>query len=321
MTGEQVAANLATVGQRIAGWLHGLPVKNLHNALCGLMVVWLLYGMAQLIGLFIDPSPVESPVDIALQPATDKTDHSSKVDISQLQSLDLFGALGAQTAPVTVAPVANDVEIDAKKTRLDLTLEGVVYTPVTSESVAVIVYQGKQEQYNIGDKLPVGGQVTLAKVLLDHVIIDNKGSYESLWLYDESKKASSTKGPSRSRVSRSAGVKDMRGNASTTSAAKDYRERLYKNPASLASAVRISPAQKSGKMVGYRVSPGKDRKQFSQFGFKPDDIVTSVNGIDLNEPSKALEIYKLMRTAKEANFSVDRNGEIVEILVSLDALE
>ena len=70
--------------------------------------------------------------------------------------------------------------------------------------------------------------------------------------------------------------------------------------------------------MGYRISPGKDRKQFTQFGFKNNDIVTSINGITLNEPSKALEIYKLMRTANEATFDIDRNGEARQILVSLN---
>ena len=45
--------------------------------------------------------------------------------------------------------------------------------------------------------------------------------------------------------------------------------------------------------------------------------MTSVNGIVLDEPAKALEIYKLMRTAMEATFTVDRNGTSVEVLVSL----
>jgi len=112
-------------------------------------------------------------------------------------------------------------------------------------------------------------------------------------------------------------VTDMRDDDKVTSLANDYRDKLYKNPRSLAEVLRILPAQEQGQLVGYRVSPGKDKVQFSQLGFKSNDIVTSVNGIVLDEPAKALEIYKLMRTAMEATFTVDRNGTSVEVLVSL----
>ena len=110
---------------------------------------------------------------------------------------------------------------------------------------------------------------------------------------------------------------DNRNRAGITKLAKGYRDRLYKNPTSLAQVLQISPAQKDGEMLGYRVKPGSDRKQFAQLGFKTNDIVTSINGIELDEPSKALEIYKLMRTASEAAFVVNRNGALVEVLVSL----
>ena len=315
-----MTVSLATISQRMLSWMHEVPVKTLHKSLCGLMIVWLLFSAAQLVGLFIPDSSTDKSLVAAVAPPAGKSaGHSRVVDISQLQSLELFGVAGAQAAPVVVAPVDNKIEDSATKTALDLSLEGIVHNLNAADSVAVIVYKGKQEAYLIGEKLPVGGQVTLAKVLLDHVIIDNRGSYESLWLYDDVKKGASTS-RSRSRPSSSsakANTNDMRRNSQVTEVASDYRKRLYKNPASLASALRISPAQRGGKMLGYRVSPGKDREQFAQFGFKANDVVTSVNGIDLDEPSKALEIYKLMRTAKEANFTVDRNGASVDIMVSL----
>jgi general secretion pathway protein C len=162
--------------------------------------------------------------------------------------------------------------------------------------------------------------VTLAQVLIDRVIIDNAGSYESLWLYDEDKDQQAVTASTRRKVTATAksNVTDMRSDANATSLAKDYRDRLYQNPASLAEVLRIQPAQKDGEMLGYRVSAGRDKQQFADLGFKTNDVVTSINGITLDEPSKALEIYKLMRSAKEATFTIDRNGESVDILVALD---
>ena len=60
-------------------------------------------------------------------------------------------------------------------------------------------------------------------------------------------------------------------------------------------------------------------KCFAQFGFKNGDIVTGINGIVLDDPAQALEVYKIMRSAQQASFTVDRNGNPVEIVVSLGA--
>jgi general secretion pathway protein C len=310
LTGERVTASLAIVGQHIAGWMQTLPLKATHNVLCGLLALWIILALLPLIGLFLPASPLENTAaERSSTPASSDLGNKPAVAINELQALNLFGAAGLEPVAVAAAPVVDEVAINAAKTQLNLSLEGVVYAAIDAESVAVIVYQGKQDQYHIGDVLPVGGQVKLRKVLVDHVIIDNSGRYESLWLYDEDKVARS--------ASRQASVTDNPTNNSAPELAKDYRQQLFDNPASLAEVLRISPAQKDGAMVGYRVSPGKDQEQFSQLGFQPDDIVTSINEIELNNPSSALEVYKLLRTAKEANFTVDRNGQSVQVMVSL----
>ena len=180
----------------------------------------------------------------------------------------------------------------------------------------MIVYQGNQDQYHIGDKLPAG-QVVLSRVLMDHVILDNNGRYESLWLYNDDKDKPVAKA-SRNRSRQKPSVADMRNNNDITNLAQGYRQRLYNNPASLAEVLKIAPAQENGEMIGYRVSPGKDKEHFTQLGFQANDIVISINNIELDEPSKALEIYKLMRSAKEASFTVQRGDEVLEIMVSLD---
>ncbi len=315
MTAEQVTARVALIGQQLIEVVKALPVQSVNKAVCGALAIWLLFALAQLVGVFIGSD--DAPADIDDPSTASVAKPVNKTDVSQLQAINLFGVAGAVPLPQTQTEVvADDVALNAAKTKLNLTLMGIVHTPDDDESLAVVVYQNKQDQYYIGDKLPAGNKVTLARVMPDHVILDNAGRYESLWLYDDEKKSS---GPSvrASPPSNKKAVTDKRGNTDATNLAKGYRDRLYKNPSSLAEVLRISPAQKNGQMLGYRVSPGRDRKQFAALGFQSNDIVTSINGIELDEPSKALEIYKLMRTASEATFVVDRNGAPVEVLVSL----
>ena len=56
------------------------------------------------------------------------------------------------------------------------------------------------------------------------------------------------------------------------------------------------------------------REQFEELGFKANDIVTAVNGIELTDPGKAIKLYEVMRSADEASFEVLRNGESVMVV-------
>lgn len=318
MTLEQVAARVTLFGQQLIELARTVPVQSINKAVCGALILWLLFALLQLAGVFFSRDAIPDDTD---KPSAEGSvlRTGDDLDISQLQSINLFGEVGAVSAPQTEikpATVADDIALNAVKTKLNLTLKGIVYSPDDGESLAVIVFQNKQDRYYIGDRLPTGNKVSLTRVMPDHVILDNNGRYESLWLYDQEKPLATTSQASSAKAKQKI-LTDNRSSAGITKLAKGYRDRLYKNPTSLAQVLQISPAQKDGKMLGYRVKPGSDRKQFAQLGFKTNDIVTSINGIELDEPSKALEIYKLMRTASEAAFVVNRNGASVEVLVSL----
>ena len=314
MSAQQLA--LSKTWQDLEAWLQTLPLRTIKQALCGVLVIWLLYGLAQLCWLLlIEPDGQEAlaPVPVSTGPKS----QAAVVDVAALQSLQLFGEAGKQQAAVVeVKTVAEGIEDQARKTSLDIQLQGIVYSNEPELGVAMIVVKGKSDQYHIGDKLPLSPRVELAKVLVDRVIIDNSGRYESLWLFDENKKPRLSS--NRAKPADAAKLNDLRGKKDATELARDYRSRLYKNPSSLAEVVRISPAQVDGQMVGYRVSPGRDKEQFKAFGFEAGDVVTSINSVSLDDPSKALEVYKMMRTAREASFTVDRRGESIQLMVSLD---
>ena len=314
MSTQQLA--LAKTWQDLGAWLQTLPVRAIKQALCGVLVIWLLYGLAELCWLLlIEPNDQQALVPVQL--TTGSKSRAAVVDVAVLQSLHLFGEAGKQPAAVVeVKTVAEGIEDQATKTSLDIELKGIVYSEDPELGVAMIVVKGKSDQYHIGDKLPLSPRVELAKVLVDRVIIDNSGRYESLWLFDENEKPRVSS--NRAKPVDAAKLNDLRGKKGATDLARDYRSRLYKNPSSLAEVVRISPAQVDGQMVGYRVSPGRDKEQFKAFGFEAGDVVTSINSVSLDDPSKALEVYKMMRTAREASFTVDRGGESIQLMVSLD---
>lgn len=68
---------------------------------------------------------------------------------------------------------------------------------------------------------------------------------------------------------------------------------------------------------GVRIRPGRDPKAFAQFGLRPDDIVTAINGVSLANPENALNLYNQMRNAREASLTIRRGTEDIVIAVSL----
>jgi general secretion pathway protein C len=298
--------------QGIVSSLSNIPQRSWQQGICAVLLLWLVSGLADMAWLMLAPADKNEAAAVpasALVGAARPV--STQVDIAGLQSLNLFGNADKAQSPV-MEPIkpATGIEDQAAKTKLDLKLQGLVYSDNSAESRAMIAYKNKEDQYGIGDKLPLANRVTLAKVLIDRVILDNNGRYEVLWLYDKSNKSSMKTVP----VSK---VRVAGRNTKASVLASDYRQRVYKDPRSLAEVVRLSPARRGGQMLGYRVSPGRDKQQFVELGFKPNDIITAVNSITLDNPSKAVEVYKIMQEAQEASFEILRGDETLQIVVSM----
>lgn len=309
MHGER---SLQVIAQRLAAV--GVPRWKL--IIMAVLAAWVLASLARLVWLLL-PIPAAPAVDAKppLNAMTSGTARISKsvVDIDAMVAWHLFGEVGAQPHGANNA----SVEEQAQETTLNLQLLGLVSASDPAQSIAIIMAEGNQQHLKVGEQLLGNGKVVLNKVLVDRVIIDNNGHYETLWLYDPDQ---TSRLPGKSKpLSANAPPRniDMRNNPRATAAAQNSRQQLYKNPTALADVVKVSPAQENGKLKGYRVLPGRDANQFVQLGFKPGDIVTSINGVSLDDPQRALELYNTIRTAQEASFTVHRGDQDVTLMVSL----
>ena len=91
--------------------------------------------------------------------------------------------------------------------------------------------RNQQAIYAVEDKLPVPGQVILAKVMPRQVVLDNGGTYELLVLFDESSVGTAVpSAPAPMEQAPADGAQmENRSDVETTSLAQSYRERLYQN--------------------------------------------------------------------------------------------
>lgn len=324
---ERAAANLQQLAQTLA---RPRNLKRLRSGLLLLALVWAAAALAQLFwALWPTPEAGALPASV-INPVTrsQQAPQAASVDRETLVARTLFGEPGEEPVAAELAEAAvgspasgrEGIEDGARETRLDLTLRGVVASTEDGLGHAIIEYRNQQAVYAVDDELPVSGNVRLAKVLPDKVVLDNNGTYELLPLFDDSELDRQLQAMPRSAARAPAAAPvAITADAEAGELAAGYREQLYNNPESLASLVRISAVREGGELQGYRIMPGRDAAQFGKLGFKPGDLVTAVNGIALDNPANTMQLYQAMRTARQAVFDLQRDGAALAITVELGA--
>jgi general secretion pathway protein C len=331
--------SLDRVGSTVNRWWQTLSqpehARRLRQGFIALLLVWAVFALVQLVWTFIPRSQSALPTGVeVLNPMESRADVATadKVDIEAMLAWHLFGVAGASD-PAT-EPTASElqsasassrdgIEDGARETRLDLTLRGAVAASEDGLGHAIIEYRKKQAVYAVGDKLPTGNQVTLAKVMPDSVVLDNAGTYELLKLFDDNNLAGQITAqptpPAKVKSRNDTQARQVSANEDATQLARSFRQQLYDNPQALAEVVRVSAVRQDSTLRGYRVDPGSaGPQQFTSMGFKAGDIVTSVNGVGLDNPGNAMQLYQMMRTATEAVFDLERSGEQITLTVNLE---
>ena len=305
-------------------------LRRLQAILIVVLVLWSLSSVSQLIWIPFRTNPIEVAPALALNPPKPTGGKQAAViDTSGVLGLGLFGGspeafVDADSAALTEAS-RDGIEQNAQETRLALTLTGIVASTEDGSGSAVIKSGAAEQVYAVGDALPASGQVVLAKVMPQQVVIDNNGTYELMKLYEGPGISIPTRTARAPRQDAAASLASSNPNEASPSAtaaeqtalASQYRRQLYDSPESLASVVSVSPVREGDRMVGYRIAPGADRVAFDAFGFQTGDIVTAVNGLALSDASNTVKLYQTMKDATQASFDIERDGGNVTVNVDL----
>jgi len=237
------------------------------------------------------PAPVQAA---ATAPAS-----RGPISIDALLAAQLFGLYQAE-------PVATDLN-NAPETRLNLTLLGILAGRGEGDSRALIADgTGEEKPYAIGDDIARG--VTLEAIYPDRVVLMRNGQAETLRLNkDQPGIASDTPVTTAPVVST--------GSATTLTAVRDQ---VLQDPSRAAEYIRVQPASQNGQMHGYRVYPGRDRELFNNAGLRPGDVVTAVNGIELDNAQKALQMLNDLSRANNFTLTVDRGGQTQTVNITLN---
>lgn len=106
-----------------------------------------------------------------------------------------------------------------------------------------------------------------------------------------------------------AGVKQLSEN--------DYeipREEITKTLSNLndvAMQARIVPAFKDGAAQGFKLFSIRPDSIYTKIGIQNGDVIKRINGLDMNSPEKALEIYSKLKDSARIDIEVERNGAAI----------
>ena len=301
--------------------LSKLPQRKITQVVIFLLLSYIVYLFAQITWLAIPQQ--NSPSLIKASGATSiQNSQSKKVDVKAIKSLNIFGEFSQQEVEKNEEVVIED----APETRLNLTLNGVVAS--SDQTTAAIIANGsKQETYSVGETIK-GTRAILDSVFNDRVLLKISGKRETLMIegidFNKNVKAIKPTGKqqttkiSPSRKFSSPKVIDQRNNKSLTQSTKSLRKDLADDPGKITDYLKISPKRSNGKISGYRLMPGKDPTFFKSSGLKSGDIAVQMNGFNLTESREAAQALQSLKKEREVSLLLDRNGDMTEILFSID---
>ncbi len=213
---------------------------------------------------------------------------------------NLFNTKGT---PVAVSPKTVNVE-GLQQTSLNLKLWGTV-TGEKEETFAVIEESGTRQQnlFRVGDTV----QEAMVKLILrEKVVLNVKGKDEIL----ELEKAVASKGRTFRSPSQSAAASRIRQPARTRriTIRRSQIDSALQDVNKLISEVNIKPHFQDGQPDGLMLSRIRPNSIFMRMGLRNGDIITGVNGNNIQSVQDVIGFYENLKTAERLNLQMKRGG-------------
>lgn len=274
--------------------LQGRGVERLAGAVNLLLVLWAAYLLAQLTWRVVPPPAVPEPQARIQTPLGAAAKTRQAAPIAQWH---LFGEAASGPGP-SAQP------INAPETHLNLVLRGVLSSSDVAHARAIIADpNGNENYYAVGAELPGGAELT--RIYPDRVILRRNGRYETLKLPKD--QVGGARGPG------SAGNIATTDNRTAGRLLRHYRNALAHNPGELLQLVRPQAAIEQGRFVGFRLRPGERPALLGELGLHNGDIVTAINGVELDSPGKGITALQNLKSASSVNLTVQRGGRRINL--------
>ena len=211
-----------------------------------------------------------------------------------------------------------------QKTSLPLALMAIMYSPPPhglTWSVAII---RDTEDKSMG-AFPAGSKLrsaTITEIQETRIYLDNAGKTEYLDLLDAPPAgaaiaaATPTPTPTPGAPASDALSQELdRGIKKTGEHNYEIQrqtlESVLGNMNLLSRSARIVPEIRDGKAAGFRLYSVRPDGPFAKIGMQNGDVISSINGLEITSPEKALEVYAKLKSASHLSLGLERNGQKV----------
>jgi general secretion pathway protein C len=207
------------------------------------------------------------------------------------------------------------VTIEETKTALPLALMAIMYAPPPNGikwSIAVM----RDTEAKIMGAYPVGGKIhgaTVTGILETRVYLDNAGKAEYIDLFElpapppQAAAAVPNKETDPFAADLAKGIKKL--SEHNYELQRGTLESVLGNMNLLSRSARIVPEMKDGKAAGFRLFAVRPDGPFAMIGMQNGDIISSINGLEITSPEKALEVYAKLKSASHLSLGMERNSQ------------
>jgi general secretion pathway protein C len=245
-----------------------------------------------------------------IAPATPLSPSLSRQESDLIGQRDIFNAVKAQP-PISLPPEA----------AVDLHLRLVGTSHLTRTKPLAIIEDDKshvQVLYQLGDQVPHSGELTAVEK--DLVVINHNGHPVTLKIHDELQPShASMPAPGPIKVAQGFRldryIRQVGPNQFLVHRRAVESNLKYLRP--LLTQIRARPNLESGNLAGYRLSEVQPDSLFAKLGLRDGDVVSAVNGQDLNNAARTILLLASLRDQNSISVTVMRLGQPVQYSFSI----
>ena len=294
----------------------------------GQYVSWLVNAGLVVLCCFLVANTANAVFDALLTPAVAQSSDGAPEappvarpwsDRKVILSRNLFNS--SLLAPPPPAP--KEVRKELEATKLPLSLLGTAASPNPSLSWAAVEDQSSRRTLVVRVDDEIQNKAKVTRIERKRIVLSENGVLRELVLSEPKKKPSkrSSTAKNRKRAGRSRGSRSARIPQPTPERPTATAPALNRNAASFFSDARILPKYVDGALVGMQVNTVKPGSPFELAGVREGEIITRVNGIDIDSPEKTVQIMAEISAGTQLTIEVDREEGPTTLSVILPEAE
>ncbi len=234
---------------------------------------------------------------------------TSEQQYSKIPERNIFNADGKIPDPITAEGGGQGDFIDAPPvaSQLPLKLEGTLVHANPKKSVASIALKNKNEVQTFMVDYEIEGMARVTAIERRKVIFRNLNN-QRLEYIDIPKDNAITFGVKDPKV---AGEEVKREGEFDFTMSRSDITKYTADLGSILQQARMVPnivPGSGGRVDGFRFVAIQPGSIYEKLGFKPMDVIKSVNNEPVNSPTKAMELYNALKSEGKIRLTVERNG-------------